>query len=1166
MKFKQIFYLCSALITGSINCASGGVDVIPSPMFHVSFDKGLDASIAGGNPHPLKSANIGRSENTDSSELKGVYIPYNGYLLYELEGNFPTEQGTLVMWVKFDRKLNGSGWRTLFDTVKNGEMRRRPSLRAMCGPWLHYAWYNDQAESRWSGREISAWDTAVSRITTGKWECFAFTWNSAEGISFFLNGTECSRGAIPAFLSRRIFGSNGYKRIALSPEIEPRATLEGSDGFYLGSGFCTIGTSNRVTGMEGNLAEATIYPAVLTEKQLHQIYAERYPAVLSMELLDFVSLTGVPAKLRLKLHNKTDKKIQQTCSFNFNDASGKQLSEDNQTITLLPGNSTIINIPFTAMHSGIYTLHVSDKTDSNIEKRLIKKYELFAIDQKPIYASMPLSSDGKTIDRLLETIDCTHEYPEKKFSTDGSQVVNTDHGSWREGTVRKLHSGFSYRLEPIKNPGRPHWLEIEYPDNLERAFYVGVFQAKNGRLYNGGLDTIGVITGGAFPVTGKILKKRLLFWPDSRDLVVECRYHYPYPRENPPALAKISIYEIEGNLPRLEVNVPADEASRREIGVWNEDPSFFRREWFKQQFSADSRYDSYAFWHEKWKRVISYMHYTGQDVWMIQAYDYFGDRTGLTESLPQGSPGGSSIFGQADLGAALLKREKLGFFLSIQNCYQRTFCGSSGLAKAMGKANPAMTLEEALARKEDCTDRICGDGTYVIQADPLHPLTQQGMLKLLQNYAEKFAAWDSFRGIVILSTGKSLMYDDELEGYSDYNISAFEKDSGICIPVSADLPDRSVKRYEWLMKNASAQWFQWRADKLSAFYRQMAETFSKAAPGKELIMFVTDGRDRLRFENWPATTLADLREAWLRRGVDLDAITKIDNFNIQFAIAPYIERAGWQPHRERSMFNERYFQFWPQLPQLYPDVLVSYHCNMELAPHPRQKEPLRLLFPRNEYNVNMCFPTPLPPGSYSLAPLARVMADYDPALLFHGWWGCPDNGVIAEMLPFYRAFRAIPKADFKNIPGLADPLRVKFAPDANTLLLINRESYPVTLNMQLGKNCKSLNDLVENKTLELTSGHLKIKVPPYALLCFRGDKQIQIGQSSIEVPPYVVSELNAKLDRLRNAPESEKAKDDLKTVIKLTEEALKKGEYSHLAYLLQSGPAERILGRTTALP
>lgn len=1163
MKFKQIFCLCSALITGSINCASGGEEgVMPSPMFHVSFDKGLDAVIAGGNPQPLKSANITRSKSTEASD-GGIYIPVNGHLLYELEGNFPTEQGTLVMWVKFDRKLNGSGWRTLFDTVKNGEMQRSPSLRAMCGPWLHYAWYNDPSGKSWSGREISAWDTAVSRITTGKWECFAFTWNSAEGISFFLNGAECSRGGIPAFLSRRVLGPNGYKRIALSPEIEPRATLGGADGFYLGSGFCA---SNRVTGMEGNLAEATIYPAALTEKQLRQIYANRYPGALSMELLDNVSSVGEPAKLRLRLHNKTDKEITSSYDFHFNDASGKQGSEENQTITLLPGNSTIIDIPFIAMHSGIYTLHISDRVGSGAEKRLLKKYELFAIDQNPIYASMPLSIDGKTTDRLLETIDCTHEYPEEKFSTNGSQVVNTDKGSWREGTVREQHSGFSYRLEPIKNPGRPHWLEIEYPDNLERAFYVAVFNAKKGQLYNSGLDTIGVIAGGAFPTTGKILKKRLLFWPDSHDLVVDCRYHYPYPRENPPALAKISIYEIEGDLPRLEVNVPADKASRREIGVWNEDPSFFRREWFKKQFFVDDRYDSYTFWLEKWKRVISYMHYTGQDVWMIQAYDYFGDRTGLTESLPQGSPDGGSIFGQADLGAALLQREKLGFFLSIQDTYQRTFRGSSGLAKAMGTAHPAMTLEEAIARKEDCTDRVCGDGTYVIKADPLHPSTQQAMLKILQNYAEKFAVWDSFRGIVILPTGKSLMYHDELEGYSDYNIAAFEKDSGIIIPVPADLPDRSVQRHAWLMKNASEQWFKWRADKLSAFYRQMAETFSKAAPGKELIMFVDDGRDRYKFENWPATTLADLREAWLRRGVDLDAITKIDNFKIQFAIAPYIERAGWQPHREKSMFNERYFQFWPQLPKLYPDVLVSYHSNMELAPHPQYKEPVRPLFPRSEYNVNRCYPTPLPPGSYSLAPLARVMADYTPALLFHGWWGCPDNGVIAEMLPFYRAFRAIPKADFKNIPGLADPLRVKFAPDGNILLLINRESYPVALDLHLGKDCKSLNDLVENKLIQLQNGNLKLEVPPYAMLCFRGDNKIVIGKFSTVVPPYVISELNAKLDRLRNASETEKAKNGLNTVIKLAEEALKKGEYSHLAYLLQSGPAEKISGRTTAFP
>lgn len=1146
---------------GNIGFLYGGDDdTIPAPVFQVSFDKGLDACIAGGNPKPLKSANIDRSRSADSSGIGGVYIPVNGHLLYELKGNFPVDKGTLVMWVKFDRELNGYGWRTLFDTVKKGEMLRAPSLRAMCGPWFHYAWYNDPSGKSWSGREISAWDAAVSRITPGKWECFAFTWKSMEGISFFLNGSECSRGGIPAN-AKKILGSRGYRTVSASPTHKPQAVLDGADGFYLGSGFCA---SNRITGMEGSLAEAVIYPEALTEKQLRQIYATRFPDALSMELLDNVSYVGGSRKLRLKLYNKTDRKIQGNYNFDFHDASGKQVGGESQAITLLPGNSVTLKIPFIASNPGAYTLRIFDKTASRSETRLLKRYELFAINPTPIYASMPLSIDGKTSERLLESIDCALEYPEAKFSSDGSMVVNNDQGSWREGTVKKLHSGFSYRLEPIKNPGRPHWLEIEYPDNLERAFYVAVFQAKNDNLYNGGLDTIGVITGGAFPTTGRILKKRLLFWPDSRDLVVECRYHYPYPRENPPALAKISIYEIEDSLPRLEVNVPADQASRREIGVWNEDPSFFRREWFNQQFLAGSRYDNYAFWLEKWQRVISYMHYTGQNVWMIQAFDYFGDRSGMTESLPQGTPDGGSIFGQADLGAALLQREKLGFFLSIQDCYHRTSRGSSGLAKAMGTAHPAMTVEEAVSQKEDCTGRICGDGTYVIKADPLHPATQQTMLKLLHNYAEKFAAWDSFRGIVILPTGKSLMYHDEIEGYSDYNIAAFEKDNGISIPVPADLPDRSVRRHAWLMENAAPKWFKWRADRLSAFYRQMAETLSKAAPGRELIIFVDDGRDRYMFEKWPAMTVADLREAWLRRGVDLDAITKIANFRIQFGIAPYIERAGWQPHREKSMFNERYFQFWPQLPRLYPEVLISYHSNMELAPHPQHKEPIRPLFSKKSYNVNMCFPTPLPPGSFSLAPLLRVMADYDPALLFHGWWGCPDNGVIAEMLPFYRAFRSIPKADFKNIPGLEDPLRVKFAPDNNCLLMINRENYPVSLEVQLGRECESLHDLIENKTIKVPGGCLKIEVPPYGMLCFRSDINIKIGKFNMTIPPSVVSSLIAKLDKLRTVTEAERKKTGLDIVIKQAEDALTRGAYSHLAYLLQSGPAEKVLGRTTA--
>ena len=130
--------------------------------------------------------------------------------------------------------------------------------------------------------------------------------------------------------------------------------------------------------------------------------------------------------------------------------------------------------------------------------------------------------------------------------------------------------------------------------------------------------------------------------------------------------------------------------------------------------------------------------------------------------------------------------------------------------------------------------------------------------------------------------------------------------------------------------------------------------------------------------------------------------------------------------------------------------------------------------------------------------------------------------------------------------------------------MINRENYPVSLEVQLGRECESLHDLIENKTIKVPGGCLKIEVPPYGMLCFRSDINIKIGKFNMTIPPSVVSSLIAKLDKLRTVTEAERKKTGLDIVIKQAEDALTRGAYSHLAYLLQSGPAEKVLGRTTA--
>jgi len=76
-------------------------------------------------------------------------------------------------------------------------------------------------------------------------------------------------------------------------------------------------------------------------------------------------------------------------------------------------------------------------------------------------------------------------------------------------------------------------------------------------------------------------------------------------------------------------------------------------------------------------------------------------------------------------------------------------------------------------------------------------------------------------------------------GYDDFTVAAFEKDTGVRVPVSAGAPGRFQRRHQWLMTNAQEAWIDWRNRKIFEITKELAAVITDANPKWRMFLFGT---------------------------------------------------------------------------------------------------------------------------------------------------------------------------------------------------------------------------------------------------------------------------------------------------------------------------------------
>lgn len=929
-------------------------NVVSAELFRVSFDNGLNAETTAGDAKVVESSGL---QFVPGVSGQAVRIPADGVLRYATEGNIQPAAGTIAFWLRLDwdpcgghiyrdRDFSAEGiwgqvWTSPFNRSLVCIQEKQGSQKAGLRSSVN------TSVSLSIGRPGQSWN--INRqFFAGDWHHIAFAWEHGVAQYIYVDGCRVGRD-------------------------ERVGEMEFGDGFSLG----TAKTGSKpLSGLDGAIDEFRIYDSALAPEQILALAAEARP--VEVDLLDYAVFANQESPLRFRFRNRSAKPV--TCDY--------ALAGESQRFELAADELRIVPFRFIPDRTGVHKLVL------NAGKPDMRTFEIYAIAREKTESPV-----GDAQLNLVEEIDCTADAGPEKLVDDGKCQVVKD---YREGGSYASGAGFAYRLAKIQNLGQPHWLEIEYPDDARRAFLLGLYPATFNRLFTNTLDSMGIFTGGDYPITGKMQTKRLLFWPDTEDYVLICANYKPFALHRGAALSKIRVYENVGPLPRLE---PVE--FNRPLGVWQEDPIMTSAYWFSQ--SATCRDCDLEFWHTKLGRLVSYMHYMGHNSWVFQVAGYWGDVTGLKNTLPQSSELGQDgrVPGWVDLGAKLLEREGFDFWVRM-NPLVLSPRSSQYMLDMIGDDPDARLVDK---------DGVPVGGRGAL--NPLHPKVRAAYCRLISEYAEKFGTYPNFRGLCF-NEAMDNSFQDLDHGYDATTVSLFEKETGISIPAKT-----ASERSTWLLANTRDRWIQWRMAKIA----EVAEEYRRALCSR--------GRDDLRLQIWikAARYLEDVgdwrtydpRVRLAEAGIDIGRLSRLPGVIVMPAIRPDFSQCRNQNTNVPYILGSKALADTLN-ESAFPTLNVFRHSNLEkyagMGPITIEKFwwPAGYNLPDNRFT---CYPTPHPDTEFALLSMTQALALSDPQMLFHGWWGCPENGEFDAFRKFYDAYRRIPAGRFDLAPGTNDPVTVR---------------------------------------------------------------------------------------------------------------------------------------------
>jgi len=433
--------------------------------------------------------------------------------------------------------------------------------------------------------------------------------------------------------------------------------------------------------------------------------------------------------------------------------------------------------------------------------------------------------------------------------------------------------------------------------------------------------------------------------------------------------------------------------------------------------------------------------------------------------------------------------------------------------------------------------------------NPLHPVVQEAVIGLVREIAERYGRSPAFKGVAITMWAPTLIWFGSIRsGYDDYSVGLFEKETGIQVPVDPKAPNRFSQRYEFLTYVCRAAWVAWRCRHLHALACRMRDALVHVRPDLRLTLnlwsepFVPavlgSGQAHHQFGARPST--CDLyRDAGLdpdlfqnTPNIELDLQTEgggrdrtpgnlepapLENFFMfrdhDFLDGKMLGATARQHHPGVFIFNawheawgeHKWFPCEPGDPNL-PAIATTYGKPNANIFRLNSEYPKDGFWWDSQLRITAAFP----PAPHFTEQYAHALAEFDACRITRGGLFL-DKCHGDQIRRFARAFRALPAEKFDTVGHATDPvaMRTLVTGDRRYLYLVNREYYPVAVDLVFAQPPGPLTDLASGETVPGTA-RLTLTLIPYELRSLALAAAAAVPEFTVRPPPAIIAALTAQ--------------------------------------------------------
>ncbi len=610
---------------------------------------------------------------------------------------------------------------------------------------------------------------------------------------------------------------------------------------------------------------------------------------------------------------------------------------------------------------------------------------------------------------------------------------------------------------PIKTPGVPHLLEIDYPSGEPQTLGITIIEPNATQAVNSpGVDSGVELAREIVTVEGhpELLRHRLVFWPRTKAPIVLVTNR----RAGSAAVfGKIRVYDGWQHLPRA---FPSHERrAGRLIAAYLDRPKF------PENFSAadtkgsadTSGVDDWVTFYQGGTRLVEYLNYVGFGGAMISVFadgsTIYPSR--LLEPTPLHDTGVFLDAGQdplrkdvAELLFRLFDREKLQ------------------LIPAMEFASPLPELEALLRQGGPQSEGIrwIGEaGLPLTEVRParrgmapyynvLHPRVQEAVLRAVRELVSRYAHHPSFAGLSLQLSGNGYAQLPGPEwGFDDVTIAAFEAEKGIAIPSTG--AERYAQRADFIATRCQTQWLQWRAERLSSFYARVEAEVRARCPHARLYLAganVFAGQE-LQRQLKPTLPEKGLDQALMQVGIDVARYRLADG---PILLRP--ERVGprWSLGKQADSLVLRRML---DTDRSMRDTDRLFKNSGSLFYHQPQEVRLASFDAKSPHQPSLTklATEPVPSGRQNRRRFVHAVAELDSQVMFDGSLQLPmgQEDSIRDLLDAYRRLPATPMHEVsdESDPTRAQPVTVRYVnrDEGTYVYLVNDAPFPVTARVDV---------------------------------------------------------------------------------------------------------------------